>query len=259
MTIFSRRLSRTGAGLLFVLLSFTPGVSYSQSKVTSPVASPSATRMAWYYDQAVKNSMYTSPSKICYDLIPVTDSNDQIIWDPSKKYLLVASWKSNASWYPQNSDSNKTYNTGDRENWVSIAPQLKNRMKAVARKDINMRLRQLLGLPPTADYKYFVTFWVNKNDLFRPCPDNEITDSHCEICIKPNTDPAYVQWIYQSRNDRYFNCDTTQRYPWTALGYTYDWSPENRSHIGVSEFVVKKNATVYINHIYTTEEYIYGK
>lgn len=37
-----------------------------------------------------------------------------------------------------------------------------------------MRLKQLLGLPPTATNSYFVKFWVRPNDLFRPCPDKEI-------------------------------------------------------------------------------------
>jgi hypothetical protein len=38
----------------------------------------------------------------------------------------------------------------------------------------------------------------------------------------------------------------------TQLGYTYDWCPTNKSHIGVSEFVIDINKNVIVNKIYST-------
>ena len=33
-------------------------------------------------------------------------------------------------------------------------------------------------------------------------------------------------------------------YPWTGMGWTYNWDAQSKSHIGVSEFVVKPGASV---------------
>ena len=35
---------------------------------------------------------------------------------------------------------------------------------------------------------------------------------------------------------------TSPPYPWTQLGYTYDWHPANTSAIGLSEYVLMQNA-----------------
>ena len=43
-------------------------------------------------------------------------------------------------------------------------------------------------------------------------------------------------------------------YPWTRLGYTYDWGPA-KSPVGLSEFVVFKGSTVGVRKVYTNEEY----
>lgn len=43
-------------------------------------------------------------------------------------------------------------------------------------------------------------------------------------------------------------------YPWTRLGYTYDWG-NPRADMGLSEFVIKKGAEIAINSVYTTEDY----
>ena len=119
-----------------------------------------------------------------------------------------------------------------------------------------MRLKQLLGLPPNAIYSYFVEFWVKPEDLFRPCPDNEITDNQCDVCFPQNTEASYKNWINENRVSRYYGCKIDEKYPWTQLGYTYDWNPRNKSHVGLSEFVIGANKNIVVNAIYTTEEYL---
>jgi hypothetical protein len=45
-----------------------------------------------------------------------------------------------------------------------------------------------------------------------------------------------------------------QVYPWTQLGYTYDWgNPE--SEVGLSEFVIRKGSTVVIKSVSNLDEY----
>lgn len=208
------------------------------------------------YQQAVNDAMYPTPAKVDSNLIAINDQNPNLIWKTinNERYILVVTWKQNVSYYQAKLDT--IYNTGNYPIWITTAPELKKRFQETHAKDTSMRLKQMLGLPPNATYSYFVEFWVKPSDLFRPCPDNEINDKSCQTCIQPNTDPTYVQWMNESRISRYYQCSLYDQYPWTQLGYTYDWNPSNKTHTGLSEFVINTNKNIYVKAIYTTSEYL---
>ena len=206
------------------------------------------------YKLSIINSIYPDSSEICTKLVQINDSNKTLIRKNinGEEYILVCTWKQNVSFYQKDT----VFNTGTYPIWVTTAPELKNRIKKESPKDVNLRLIQLLGLPPTAQYSYFVEFWVRPVDLFRPCPDKEITDGKCDLCFPEGTDPEHIKWINENRISRYYQCDLYYQYPWGQLGYTYDWNPKNKSHFGLSEFIIGSNKTIYINRIVTTLEYL---
>lgn len=207
------------------------------------------------------NSSYTAPSKICNDLFAINSSNKKIQHKTisGEDYILVLTWTKEYKWYIQGTDTNnKAYNPGSYSMWVTVAPELKEKVAGVDSSRINMRLKQLLGLQPESQYNYFVTLWVRPQDIFRPCADMEINDNSCGLAFPPNTDSSHIKWINAQRIGRFFVPDTANRYPWTELGYTYDWDPYNRKHIVCSEYIIKTNSTLYREKIYTTKEYIYG-
>ena len=187
-------------------------------------------------------------------MVHIADCNEELIRKNinNEEYILVCTWKQNVSFYAKDT----IFNTGNWPLWVTTAPELKNRIKSEVVKDTNLRLIQLLGLPPGSKYSYFVEMWVRPQDLFRPCPDKEITDSKCDICFPSGTDADHIKWINENRISRYYQCDLYNQYPWGQLGYTYDWNPDNKSHVGLSEFIIGTNKTVYINRIVTTQEYL---
>ncbi len=206
------------------------------------------------YQRAIENSMYATAKKV-HSLIDIRKQNPNLIWKTidNEDYLLVLTWKSK-NFYP----ASGKYNTGVYETWVTIAPELYTKMHLVKPEKQELRLKQLLGLPPTAQNKIFIEFWVRPSDLFRPCPDKEVDDSICNTCFtaKDSIDVSYIQWFNTSRIDRYYANGLYNQYPWTQLGYTYDWHPKNKSHVGVSEFVIGKNKNIYVNKSYTTAEYL---
>ena len=206
------------------------------------------------YKLSIINSIYPDSSEICTNLVQINDSNKTLIRKNinGEEYILVGTWKQNVSFYQKDT----VFNTGNYPIWVTTSPELKNRIKKESPKDINLRLIQLLGLPPTAQYSYFVEFWVRPVDLFRPCPDKEITDGKCDLCFPEGTDTEHIKWINENRISRYYQCDLYYQYPWGQLGYTYDWNPKNKSHFGLSEFIIGANKTIYINRIVTTLEYL---
>lgn len=208
------------------------------------------------YRKAMADAAYPQPSEIDSNLIDINDQNSNLIWKTIKneKYLLVVTWKEDAKYYRNLPDS--LYNTGTRPIWISTSPELKTRFKQFNTTDTIHRLNQLLGLTPTSNYKFFIEIWVRPQDLFRACPDKEITDKHCSTCFPSDVDPVHKKWIEDTRLSSYYGCQLYTQYPWTELGYTYDWSPSNPTHVGLSEFVIAAGKNVYINAIYTNSEYL---
>jgi hypothetical protein len=47
----------------------------------------------------------------------------------------------------------------------------------------------------------------------------------------------------------------TDDYPWTGLGYTYDWNPENASHVGLSEFILPLGSSVDVEKVVSVQEF----
>jgi len=211
----------------------------------------------YLYRQSIENAMSPGPKKIDTNLVAINHQNKQLIWKTidGEDYILVVTWKQNVSYYKPFVDS-AAYNTGSYPIWVTTAPELLQRMQQEKATDVNRRLVQLLGLPPNAVYHYFVEFWVRPEDLFRPCPDNEINDGRCDLCFPDHTDSTYIAWVNANRISRYYQCELYKNYPWTQLGYTYDWNPKNKSHFGLSEFVIGKNKNIYVRAIYKTEDYL---
>jgi len=209
------------------------------------------------YQNAVHDAMVPDSSAICYELVPVNKQNKALIWKSinGEEYLLVVTWKQNVNYYKPFIDS-AFYNTGNYPIWVTTVPELAVRMGQEKVENLEQRLKQLLGLPPVAVYNYFVEFWVKPGDLFRPCPDKEITDKSCSLCFTEGTDSTHIAWINSNRIDRYYQCDLYNNYPWTQLGYTYDLYPGNSSNVGLSEFVIDTNSKIVVKAIYTTKEYL---
>ena len=207
------------------------------------------------YQDAIKNSMYPPGDTKDTSLIAIVPGNKNLVWKTIKgeQYVLMVTWAA-TNYY---GDSG-VYNTGNYQIWTTTAPELQQRMKKEKYSDPELRLTQLLGLPPGSSHSMFIEFWVRPQDLFRPCPDKEINDKTCNLCFgaKDSLDPSYIQWINNTRISRYYACGLYNQYPWTELGYTYDWNAQNKNHVGLCEFVIGENKNIYVNKVYNTKEYL---
>jgi len=214
-------------------------------------------RVPQLYAQAIADAAYPTETKISTNLTIISKENKKLQWKTieGEEHILVATWVSEqaVNYYP----ASGAYNTKSFPIWVTAIPDLKERYEALKisqSKDPVLRMKQLLGLPPAVNKTHFIEFWVKPQDIFRPCPDNEITDQSCGLCFPENTSEAHQKWINQLRLDSYYNCKG-DKYPWTQLGYTYDWHEGNKSHIGLSEFVIKQQSNIYVNRVVKTAEY----
>jgi hypothetical protein len=139
--------------------------------------------------------------------------------------------------------------------WVTLVPEVRERCTSLATEPagLTLRLQQLLGLPPTAHYGQFVEMTVARQDVFRPCPNPDPTSLHCDELFPPEVPAEHVVFLATQIVHSYRLPDG---YPFTRLGYTYDWSPHaTPTHYGASEFVLKKGTAAHVTSLTPTRDY----
>jgi hypothetical protein len=261
----------------------------NDSSTTDPQVTSS---LQTQYFNAVEDARTVEAYEISYDLTPITEDNPNLIWENGVvgSRLLVVTWLDDAGQYykcsnPGGCSGNTSCIEGGEcpnykwDSWVTVVPEMKT-FFSMTQPD-PLRIAQLLGLPPevasvdgSGGYKYMLEMWVSPQDLFRPCPDTEISDSVCETELPINSPMipdkimatsgpdygafmAYPDWF--NNQTHYTYTLDSDPYPWTRLGYTYDWGSLN--HVGLSEFVLHgrkeddSGISVGIKSVKTTTEY----
>ncbi|MFA0961932.1 hypothetical protein AB9P05_08995 [Roseivirga sp. BDSF3-8] len=207
----------------------------------------SDTRKQLAYQNAVRAAQNLNVDDIYTELTAINGQNKNLIRDTLGR-IKVVTWTNWSGYEKKLLDTLKIA----RSIWVTVAPQMKEACSSMRRgRNKPMRIRQWLGLPPDAEYTHFVEMYVHPDDIFRPCPDPGITDRECELNFPGGlyapADSAYMQ-VYSTLKAG------TQGYPFTGLGYTYDWG-NPRSKVGFSEFIVKDGAVAFISSVTPTEVY----
>ena len=117
-------------------------------------------------------------------------------------------------------------------------------------EDWNLRFAQLLGVHEEEGYTRFSAFWVSPEDVIRPAYLTDVT-GQMENDYTKVEEGAYKDWFDGNILWSYFESD----YPWTRLGYTYDWSG-GKSEYGLTEFLVFDGSKTEIEFTYSTEEFV---
>lgn len=146
-----------------------------------------------------------------------------------------------------------------RDVWVTVVPEVRDSCRTF-RDDVTLRLEQLLGLPPGAGYDRIAELSVRVEDLFRPaadpavgttrpCPDS--VSGGCGTRFPAGVDTAHMAWMASAALNLW---RIPQGYPWTRLGYTYNWHPGSPRY-GASEYVVRAGSAVRVLTVAPTAEY----
>ncbi|MEO0509781.1 MAG: hypothetical protein AAF065_07980 [Verrucomicrobiota bacterium] len=261
--------------VLFTTASLISGC-YTTGKAKAP-ASPVASKSATYpipsvapesvlanidqaYADALDDASNPTPKEIVDTLNSISKTNEDLLWKTfsGQDYVLVETWisASDVQYYQNGPDG--FYNNGTHLIWVSPCPYLQDLCSkpGFGGDDLDMRLRQLIGLPPNDDKSYFVELWVRPADLFRPSPDAEVDDSQAELDFPGDVTPEHRKWMNTTRAHQYYICGDTDSpgWPWTQLGYTYDWG-NPPYHVGMSEYIIKADSKLVIERIVSTADY----
>lgn len=200
------------------------------------------------YRAAVADAAFAEPTEVVDNLTAIVPWNTDLIRDDEGRVLMVT-WTS----YPGYDELAGQDTPAGVELWVTVGRELQTfcRETGLRGAALALRLEQRLGLPPNVGKDRIVELWVPESALFRPAPDAEITDTTAELAIPSVAAAEHIGWLMNLTAASYGQ----QGYPWTRLGYTYDWSPDAQSDVGQSEFVIRKGAIVGVRSVSSHDEY----
>lgn len=199
------------------------------------------------YRAAVRDAEIATEEDIHRALRPIAAGERGLIWQstPGESPVLVVTW---TDWDGYDAFVGKEMSLS-RPVWVTLVPELQELCRHYhprRRKLLTRRLEQWLGLPPGDGKTRFVELWVDPTDLLRPCPDPEITDQECALEF-PEGDALpleYRRWFEEQKASTY----GPEGYPWTRLGYTYDWGSRT-TIVGASEYLIWSPAKVQVHSV----------
>jgi len=205
------------------------------------------------YEAAIRDAAVKQPADLEARLEPITG-----------KTVEVATWAPDLNSH----SAEKLVRTLGDDVWVTLVPGLKQKCEGLTGAALTLRLQELLGMPPVeaADWKVF-TFTARSADVFRPCGDPSVTTTRCTLEVPDGrhsglsdaTAAAHLRFVLQQMLSSYRVGFDQPGYPFTALGYTYDWKPDSKTrHVGLSEYVVRHGAVVRDVQEIDTDEYCAG-
>ncbi|MBJ6762206.1 hypothetical protein JGU66_15645 [Myxococcaceae bacterium JPH2] len=201
------------------------------------------------YTNGVHDAAEPTQDDVVNGLWAIAPSNTKLVWNETKTAVRMVIWTDYTGYKP--GDMSLT-----REVWMTAAPQLQEICRTVAADNVSERMNQVLGLPPftaQSNPRFFVEAWVKPSDMFRPCPDSEIDDTTCGLTFPPSATAEHKNWINANYANSYGFWLKTQ-YPWTGLGYTYDWCNAS-THVGASEFVVRSGSQITVSGVFDKADY----
>lgn len=165
---------------------------------------------------AMTDAVFSEDEEI-HELVVLTKDDDRVIWDEAGERVLLLSWHNYDDACAPGGSIRMEY--GDI--WATSVGEMQvwYEQNHAGVEDWDLRFSQLLGVHEDEGYTRFTAFWVLPEDVIRPAYVTDVT-KQMENGYAVVTDEAYKEWFDGNILWSYFESD----YPWTRLGYTYDWS-----------------------------------
>lgn len=197
------------------------------------------------YSAATIDAITIEPDEI-FSLVCLTHEDEQTQWQDGKVLLATVNKK------PQLYRSGKTMSLPG-EVWTVSAKEMADWVDGNKNgvTDWQIRLQQLVGVPLTSEYTHVSAMWVSSEDVIRPAYSTDFTSEAMPTTLPDNLSEDYRDWFEGNVMWSYFDSE----YPWTRLGYTYDWA-DNGNEYGLTEFLVREGAEVTIAYTDAIPDYI---
>ena len=199
--------------------------------------------------RAVRDAMIIDDDEIL-PLVNINKDDNNVKWDGDK--VLVAFMHKYPDSYPAGEDIELKWGNVWCVSEEEMRKWVLDNEKGVT--DWTVRLHQVLGMPTTKGYTTITALWVDADLLYRPA---NVTDPKAAMSAtyqktgNEEFDTMYKAWFDGNIIWSYFD----SAFPWTRLGYTYDWA-DNGKDYGLSEFLIFSGAAAKVEYTYSVEEYV---
>ncbi len=237
-------MKKTVAFSLIVLCLFLSACSAPPSGGTtsSVVSKPVQADPTTLYVQAVQDSKQADVDEVM-PLVELTP-DDHMVTMNEKGQVLLLSWHKYPESYPAGSSfvcqygAVWTFTDGEVCAWYDVCGQ--------GVTDWNLRLEQLIGLPKDSGYTHVTAFWADLDEVIRPAYQPDPTLQITEEVLDGSALGEQKDW---------FHANAETEYPWTRLGYTYDWEQDPNEY-GLTEFLILADSQVEVEWTKSTEEFV---
>lgn len=210
------------------------------------------------YLRAVDESRLPTPADVSSSLVSID----------AHKPVKVVTWMRGTQVSAYKTEKNHWVTNAPSDIWVTVVPNLQEFCRRYAAEhsaspeQLAERLEQRLGLPPGAGKSDFMEMTVKDpstpEHLFRPCSAPSVSSNGC-MPASPSAAAgnAYRLWFF-SQYYSSFATAAPHSYPWTSLGYTFDWGLADNGQMvkyGESEFVIPQGAPIQIDSVVSTQDY----
>lgn len=198
------------------------------------------------WQQAMIDAVFSEDNEVM-ELVTLTSEDPRVIWDEAGERVLLLTWHSAEDRYEPGQAMD-----GSGEIWATSAGEMIDWYEANGQdvKNWTLRFAQLLGIPGDTDYGQFTAFWAHPKDVIRPAYETDVA-SQVKNDYGLVSQGAYKEWFDANILWSYFESE----YPWTRLGYTYDWSGET-SEYGLTEFLLFDGETSQVEFTLPTLEFV---
>lgn len=199
------------------------------------------------FDQAVEDAMIAEDGEIL-PVVSLDEGEPYAVYNEEGRVLLYTFHKYPDS-YLDGTDVKLewgnvwTFTGGELEDWYQ------ENKEGVT--DWQTRMKELLGLTPDNESNYVTAMWVKPEDVFRPAYISDIGTVEMTDSFSEDVDADYKAWFDANIISSYYDGE----YPWTRLGYTYDWADNGQAY-GLSEFIVKQDSDVKVAYTVELDEMI---
>ena len=199
------------------------------------------------YADSVKDAAVAEEDEIL-PLVTLVPGAELVTWDESGERVRLCTWHN----YPDSYPEGETVTLEWGEVWTFTPEELQSRLEREKQDgvDWDLRLTQLLGLPPENVKSNVTVFWADVKDIVRPAAQPDPTRGDMVTKLE-ETEGAFKDWYDGNILWSYYD----SAYPWTRLGYTYDWA-DNGTEYGLTEFLVRSGSQVEVISTQSTQEFL---
>ena len=203
------------------------------------------------YRLAVRDAVFADEDEVL-PLVNISKDDPNVIWSEDGKSVLVAFMHKYPDSYPAGEEIELKWGNV----WCVSAGEFHKWMKdnGDGVENWTNRLHQVLGMPFTKNYTTITALWVDAELVYRPAYETDANKPMTTTLSgtgNDDFDTMYKAWFDDNIIWSYFD----SAFPWTRLGYTYDWY-DNGKEYGLSEFLIFSGAKVKIEYTYSVDEFV---